>query len=156
MSDHSAPPSVPDPSSPPGPQVPGSSGYPPPPPPPPGAPSPQSPRRARSIWPWLGGGLTVFVLLIVGVTIWALQQDDDDEASASTAAESERGTTTSRPRDTTTSSERSTTTSIGGVLFTDQLQEGSCFDDSALTSSEPMAGQITATDCAAPHDAEVY
>jgi hypothetical protein len=106
--------------------------------------------------PWLAGGLAALVLLIAGVTIWALQPEDDDESRASTAAEPERGTTTSPPRATTTTSEQATTTSIGSVLFADQLQPGSCFDDSSFTSSELTAGQITAADCTAPHDAEVY
>jgi hypothetical protein len=105
--------------------------------------------------PWLAGGLAALVLLIGGVTIWALQPDDGDESRASTSAEPERGTTTSPPRATTTS-EPATTTSIGSVLFADQLQPGSCFDDSSFTSSELTAGQITAADCTAPHDAEVY
>jgi Septum formation len=106
------------------------------------------------------GGLTVLVVFMVGVTVWALQQDEEDESSASTAADAEpdaeRGTTTSQPRTTTTASRRSTTTSIGSVLFADQLEPGQCFDDSSFTSSAVTAGQITAADCAAPHDAEVY
>src|SRR5262245_12461932 len=128
--------------------------YPPAPPPPPSpappsAPGPGPPQRHPAL-PWVVAGVAVLLLVIV-IGVVLIQGDDD----ASTSNDAERETTTSEPPSTTTTSEAPTTTEAAtAVVFTDGLQVGDCFNDSAYGT--PDVGEITRTDCGPPHDAEVF